>query len=82
MVLISVEGFDRIDRTVEQLVPVDEVSGPQIDAQAMAEINHILNTAIRDPVGPGFMAPSARRRMTNSADRPAVPLRAFPNPSF
>jgi len=49
-----VEGFDRFDRTVDQPAPVDEVSGRQIDAQAIAEINHILNATIRNPIGLGL----------------------------
>jgi hypothetical protein len=36
------------------------VSGRSIDARAMAEINDILSATIRDPVGPGSIAPPAR----------------------
>jgi aryl-alcohol dehydrogenase-like predicted oxidoreductase len=43
-----------------QLQPVDEVTGWQLDASAKAEIDRILRETIADPVGPEFMAPSAR----------------------
>jgi aryl-alcohol dehydrogenase-like predicted oxidoreductase len=43
-----------------QLQPVDDVSGWWLDAAARAEIDRILDAAIRDPVGPEFMAPPAR----------------------
>jgi aryl-alcohol dehydrogenase-like predicted oxidoreductase len=43
-----------------QLLPVDEVSGWQLDAAAKAEIDRILRETITNPVGPEFMAPPAR----------------------
>jgi aryl-alcohol dehydrogenase-like predicted oxidoreductase len=43
-----------------QLLPVDQVSGWQLDAAAMAEIDRILSETVTDPVGPEFMAPPAR----------------------
>ena len=43
-----------------QLQPVDGVSGWSIDASDKAEIDRILKETITDPVGPEFMAPSAR----------------------
>jgi len=43
-----------------QLQPVQEVSGWEIDALSMREINRILRDVIADPVGPEFMAPPAR----------------------
>jgi aryl-alcohol dehydrogenase-like predicted oxidoreductase len=43
-----------------QLDPVDAVSGWQLDAPAMAEIDNILRTAVKKPIGPEFMAPPAR----------------------
>jgi aryl-alcohol dehydrogenase-like predicted oxidoreductase len=43
-----------------QLVPVDEVSGWEIDASTMAAIDWILSETIRNPVGPEFMAPPVR----------------------
>ena len=46
-------------RHPDQLVPVDEVTGWQLDAPAKAEIDRILRETITDPVGPGFMAPPA-----------------------
>ena len=46
-------------RHADQLQPVDEVSGWKLDAAAKAEIDRILKTTIKDPVGPEFMAPPA-----------------------
>jgi aryl-alcohol dehydrogenase-like predicted oxidoreductase len=47
-------------RNPAQLLPVEEVSGWQLDASAKAEIDRILRETITDPVGPEFMAPPAR----------------------
>jgi len=47
-------------RRPDQLAPVAEVMGWRIDASAMTEIDHILETSIAAPVGPEFMAPPAR----------------------
>jgi len=47
-------------RNPSQLLPVDEVSGWQLDASAKAAIDRILRETITDPVGPEFMAPPAR----------------------
>jgi aryl-alcohol dehydrogenase-like predicted oxidoreductase len=47
-------------RHPDQLEPVDEVSGWEIDASAKAEIDRILAERITDPIGPEFMAPPAR----------------------
>jgi aryl-alcohol dehydrogenase-like predicted oxidoreductase len=47
-------------RHPDQLQPVDEVAGWQLDAPAKAEIDRILRESITDPVGPEFMAPPAR----------------------
>jgi aryl-alcohol dehydrogenase-like predicted oxidoreductase len=47
-------------RRPEQLAPVDDVMGWHIDDSAMVEIDHILEQAIKDPVGPEFMAPPDR----------------------
>lgn len=43
-----------------QLLPVDEITGWQLDASTKAEIDRILLETISDPVGPEFMAPPAR----------------------
>jgi aryl-alcohol dehydrogenase-like predicted oxidoreductase len=43
-----------------QMQPVDEVSGWRLDAAAKAEIDRILESTVRNPVGPEFMAPPAR----------------------
>jgi len=47
-------------RHPDQLQPVDEVTGWQLDASAKAEIDRILRETITNPVGPEFMAPPAR----------------------
>jgi aryl-alcohol dehydrogenase-like predicted oxidoreductase len=47
-------------RNPAQLLPVDEVSGWQLDASAKAEVDRILRETISDPIGPEFMAPPAR----------------------
>jgi aryl-alcohol dehydrogenase-like predicted oxidoreductase len=47
-------------RHPDQLQPVGEVSGWEVDAPAKAEIDRILKATIRDPVGPEFMAPPVR----------------------
>jgi aryl-alcohol dehydrogenase-like predicted oxidoreductase len=43
-----------------QLLPVDEVSGWQVDAPTKSEIDRILRETITEPIGPEFMAPPAR----------------------
>jgi aryl-alcohol dehydrogenase-like predicted oxidoreductase len=48
-------------RRPDQLQAVDEVMGWHLDAAAKAEIDRILHATIRDPVGPEFMAPPARK---------------------
>jgi aryl-alcohol dehydrogenase-like predicted oxidoreductase len=47
-------------RRAEQLQPVDETTGWQLDAAARAEIDRILRETIADPIGPEFMAPPPR----------------------
>jgi aryl-alcohol dehydrogenase-like predicted oxidoreductase len=47
-------------RHPEQLQPVDEISGWTLDLPTLMEIDRILDETIADPVGPEFMAPSAR----------------------
>ena len=47
-------------RKPEQLQAVDEVAGWRLDADAIAEIERILQATITDPIGPEFMAPPAR----------------------
>jgi aryl-alcohol dehydrogenase-like predicted oxidoreductase len=44
-------------RRPDQLSPIAGLSGWNIDAAAMAEIDRILSETITDPVGPEFMAP-------------------------
>jgi aryl-alcohol dehydrogenase-like predicted oxidoreductase len=48
-------------RCPDQLAPVGEVMGWNIDDAAMAEIERILADTIKDPVGPEFMAPPPSR---------------------
>jgi len=47
-------------RRPDQLQPVDEVSGWQLDGSVTAEIDRILKETIAEPVGPEFMAPPVR----------------------
>jgi aryl-alcohol dehydrogenase-like predicted oxidoreductase len=47
-------------RNPKQLLPINGVSGWQLDASAMADIDRILRETITDPIGPEFMAPPAR----------------------
>src|SRR3954453_7900571 len=48
-------------RHPDQLQPVDEVSGWQLDTAAKAETDPILKETIAQPIGPEFMAPPVRR---------------------
>jgi aryl-alcohol dehydrogenase-like predicted oxidoreductase len=47
-------------RRADQLSPIGNALGWQIDSQVMAEIDQILRETIKDPVGPEFMAPPDR----------------------
>ena len=47
-------------RKPDQLAPLDGVYGWKLDAAAMAEIDKILASNIKQPVGPEFMAPPER----------------------
>jgi aryl-alcohol dehydrogenase-like predicted oxidoreductase len=47
-------------RRPAQLQPVQELSGWEVDAITMRDINRILRDVIADPIGPEFMAPPAR----------------------
>ena len=47
-------------RRADQLSPIGDALGWQIDSQVMAEIDQILRNTIKDPVGPEFMAPPDR----------------------
>jgi aryl-alcohol dehydrogenase-like predicted oxidoreductase len=47
-------------RKPEQLDPLDQVYGWTLDASAMAEIDKILASNVKSPVGPEFMAPPER----------------------
>jgi aryl-alcohol dehydrogenase-like predicted oxidoreductase len=48
-------------RRPDQLQPVNDVSGWQLDDAARAEIDRILKETIAEPIGPEFMAPPVRR---------------------
>jgi aryl-alcohol dehydrogenase-like predicted oxidoreductase len=48
-------------RMPEHLAPLDDVFGWSLDAEALRQIDAILRDAVRDPVGPEFMAPPAGR---------------------
>ena len=47
-------------RHPDQLRPLADVMGWRIDADAMVEIDRILETSIADSIGPEFMAPPVR----------------------
>jgi aryl-alcohol dehydrogenase-like predicted oxidoreductase len=48
-------------RHPDQLDPVAEIMGWKLDAGALTEIDSIVANCVRDPIGPEFMAPPARR---------------------
>jgi aryl-alcohol dehydrogenase-like predicted oxidoreductase len=49
-------------RRPDQMDPVPEIMGWHLDQPAMHAIDDILKETIKDPVGPEFMAPPARRQ--------------------
>jgi aryl-alcohol dehydrogenase-like predicted oxidoreductase len=51
-------------RHPNQLDPIGDVMGWKLDSEAMREIDRIVRNAVKDPVGPEFMAPPARTRPT------------------
>jgi aryl-alcohol dehydrogenase-like predicted oxidoreductase len=48
-------------RKPEQLAGLDEAFGWKLSADDLREIDTILASNIKDPIGPEFMAPRARR---------------------
>ena len=44
-------------RHPRELDPIDDVMGWKLDAEALGEIDDMIAGAVRDPVGPEFMAP-------------------------
>jgi hypothetical protein len=46
-----------------QLDPIGEVLGWRLDAKALLEVDRIFRTAVKDPVGPEFMAPPTREQL-------------------
>jgi len=51
-------------RSPHQLDPAARVLGWKLDAAAFTHIDRALRIAVRDPVGPDFMAPPARSRQS------------------
>jgi aryl-alcohol dehydrogenase-like predicted oxidoreductase len=49
-------------RHPDQLDPIDGVMGWRLDAKAQLEVDRIVRDAVRDPVGPEFMAPPTREQ--------------------
>ncbi|XXX38514.1 hypothetical protein WMF46_08220 [Sorangium sp. So ce117] len=54
-------------RRPEELAPINEVMGWSLDDEARAHIDAVLTGAVRDPVGPEFMAPPERPAAARSA---------------
>ena len=42
------------------MTPIGDVMAWELDADGKREIDRILDTAVKDPVGPEFMAPPSR----------------------
>jgi aryl-alcohol dehydrogenase-like predicted oxidoreductase len=47
-------------RRPEQLDAISEIAGWKLDASAMREIDRIVVSCVKQPVGPEFMAPPDR----------------------
>jgi aryl-alcohol dehydrogenase-like predicted oxidoreductase len=62
-------------RHPEQLAPIRDALGWQIDEETRREIDRILHDTVTDPIGPEFMAPPARRRAKARAGETAGPRR-------
>ncbi|AGP32129.1 aldo/keto reductase [Sorangium cellulosum] len=54
-------------RRPEELAPINDVVGWSLDDEARAHIDAVLTRAVRDPVGPEFMAPPERPAEARSA---------------
>jgi aryl-alcohol dehydrogenase-like predicted oxidoreductase len=54
-------------RRPEQIDAAREAMGWSLEAQAMQETNRILETTIRDPIGPEFMAPPEESSLSSAA---------------
>lgn len=50
-------------RRPEQIGPIDDVMNWSLEADALAEVDRILDASIDDPVGPEFMAPPTRDQL-------------------
>jgi aryl-alcohol dehydrogenase-like predicted oxidoreductase len=44
-------------RHASELAPVKDVLGWHLDEEALLYIDEIITHSVRDPIGPGFMAP-------------------------
>ncbi|MCI0669991.1 MAG: aldo/keto reductase, partial [Myxococcaceae bacterium] len=55
-----------------ELAPLSEVMGWSLDSEALAYIDSVVNESVREPVGPGFMAPP-ERRPEEPGERPGAP---------
>ncbi len=49
------------DVSASRIAQLDDVFGWSLDGEAHRQIDAILRDAVRDPVGPEFMAPPAGR---------------------
>ncbi len=54
------------------LAPLRDVMGWSLDSEALAYIDSVVNESVREPVGPGFMAPP-ERRPEEPGERPGAP---------
>jgi aryl-alcohol dehydrogenase-like predicted oxidoreductase len=50
-------------RRSEQLDPIGEVMGWRLDAKALLEVDRIVRNAVKNPIGPEFMAPPTREQI-------------------
>ena len=49
-------------RRPDQMDPITEIFGWQLDQAAVREIDQITQETVKDPVGPEFMAPPSREQ--------------------
>jgi aryl-alcohol dehydrogenase-like predicted oxidoreductase len=55
-----------------QLDPIGGVMGWMLDDDALLEIDRIIHDTVKDPVGPEFMAPPARKAPTERVTQPSL----------
>jgi aryl-alcohol dehydrogenase-like predicted oxidoreductase len=58
-------------RVPEELHPLEEILGWSLDREALAYIDEVIAEAVRDPVGPEFMAPPPSERPHVEAGQPS-----------